>query len=308
MCQMKMLHEYLLAGIGVIFAAVMVVVHPAPHNVNGKIAFVHREKDIQQIYLMDSDGTHRTKLSDEYWDSWPVWSPDGTKIAFKRKPTKDSATDLYVMNADGHDAKLLAHDVEFQDPPAWSPDGSKLAFASWHERDHSCTSCWSSIHVVNVDGTHEVQLTGVQFFRNPTWSPDGKKIAFVNNGALLVMNADGSDQVELRKPNSALSASWSPDGHEIMTWDYESFNDDSGAEKMRPTIRAVSALAVNSDGRLISYGDDPAWSPDGAKVVFCRGTQIFVIDASGAHATPLGDSFGADYQPAWGTAAQAAKN
>jgi Tol biopolymer transport system component len=50
----------------------MVVVHPAAHNVSGKIAFVHREKDIQQIYVMDSDGTHRTKLSDGHWDSWPV--------------------------------------------------------------------------------------------------------------------------------------------------------------------------------------------------------------------------------------------
>jgi TolB protein len=53
---------------------------------------------------------------------------------------KDSATDLYIMTADGNNQKLLTHNVEFQDPPAWSPDGSKIAFASLRERDQSCSS------------------------------------------------------------------------------------------------------------------------------------------------------------------------
>ena len=126
----------------------------------------------------------------------------------------------------------------------------------------------------------------------------------MNNGSLLVMNADGSDRVEVGKGRTSW-ASWSPDGREILTWYFEPY-DDGGAAKVRATIRAVSPLGSNA--RLISYGDDPAWSPDGARVVFCRGTQIFVMDASGANVTPLGDGFGEDYQPAWGATAQAAKN
>jgi Tol biopolymer transport system component len=304
-------HRYLLVALVITSASLFAVAQTTERN--GKIAFVHRDQNMQKIYVMNSDGTERTKLSDGYWDSWPVWSPDGTKIAFKRKPTKDSVTDLYVMNADGQNEKLLAHDVEFQDPPAWSPDGSKIAFASQRERDKSCSICWSSIHVIDADGCHEVQLTGVRFFSHPTWSPDGKRIAFVDNGSLLLMDANGSNQVVLLKihqPYLVSSASWSPDGREILFFGFEAFNDESGISKSRATIRAISPVAGVSKARLVNYGEDPVWSPDGTKVVFNRGTQLFVMDASGANPKPLGDAQGgADFQPAWGTAAaQTAKN
>lgn len=313
MRHLRRFHHYLPAGLMILSASLLVVAQPAARNVNGRIAFAHREKDSQQIYVIDSDGTHRTKLSDGHWDSWPVWSPDGTKIAFKRKVTKDSDTDLYVMTAGGRDEKLLARNVEFQDPPAWSPDGSKLAFASWRERDPLCSFCWSSIHVINVDGSHEVQLTDARFFSHPTWSPDGKQIAFVNNGSLHFMDADGKHQVELLKaqqPYSASSAAWSPDGRKILIWGFEPFDDDSDIGKARATIRAFSPLAKVSRARLISYGVDPAWSPDGTKVVFGRGTQLFVMDANGANVKPLSEAaqVGEDFQPAWGTATQTAKN
>ncbi|HEV7376412.1 MAG TPA: hypothetical protein VGN95_16980 [Pyrinomonadaceae bacterium] len=113
---------------------------PMPGKSNGKIAFSYRENGSQKIYVMNSDGSNQTRLTDGHWDSWPAWSPDGSRIAFKRKVDKDSATDLYIMTADGNNQKLLTHNVEFQDPPAWSPDGSKIAFASLRERDQSCSS------------------------------------------------------------------------------------------------------------------------------------------------------------------------
>jgi TolB protein len=305
------IQRYLLVALIITSASLLVVAQPAERN--GKIAFVHRDNNMQKIYVMNADGTQRTKLSDGYWDSWPVWSPDGTKIAFKRKPTKDSVTDLYVMTADGQNEKLLAHDVEFQDPPAWSPDGSKIAFASYRERDKSCSTCSSSIHVIDADGCHEVQLTVASLFTYPTWSPDGKRIAFLNCGSLLVMDANGSNQVELLKihqPYLVSSASWSPDGCEILFFGFEAFNDDSGISKSRATIRAISPVAGVNKARLVNYGEDPVWSPDGTKVVFNRGTQLFVMDASGANLKPIGDAQGgADFQPAWGTAAaQTAKN
>jgi TolB protein len=307
-----MIRRYLLVALIITSASLFVVAQTTERTVNGRIAFVHRERNMQKIYVMNSDGTERKQLSDGYWDSWPVWSPDGTKIAFKRKATKDSATDLYVMNADGHQEKLLAQNVEFQDPPSWSPDGSKIAFASWRERDKSCSSCWSSIHVIDADGSHEVQLTGARFFSHPTWSPDAKRIAFVD-GSLFVMDANGSNQVELLKnhqPYLVSSASWSPDGREILFYGFESSNNESGIDKVRATIRAINPDAGASKVRLVNYGTDPVWSPDGAKVVFVRGTELYVMDASGANLKSLGDAQGGqDFQPAWGTAAtQTAKN
>lgn len=277
---------------------------PGPGKSNGRIAFAHRENRSQKIYVMNSDGSNRTRLTDGHWDSWPAWSPDGSRIAFKRKLDKDSATDLYVMTADGNNQKLLARAVEFQDPPAWSPDGSKIAFASWPERDQACSSCGSSINIINSDGSNEVRLTQYHFYQNPTWSPDGKRIAFVGTASIYVIDPDGSNQTQLpktgSKPHFPSSASWSPEGSEILIWGFESYRDDSGLAKPRATIRAISALGGDGKGRLIGRGVDPVWSPDGLKIAFVRSGQIRVIDADGRNQIRLTD-LGYDMQPAWGT-------
>ena len=57
--------------------------------------------DPGNIYVMDADGSNRTKLtaSSYYGDFQPDWSPDGTQITFSSK--RDGNYEIYVMNADG---------------------------------------------------------------------------------------------------------------------------------------------------------------------------------------------------------------
>lgn len=311
--------RYLLIGVLALFGAGLFVpaspayqglAQEAPQQVagksNGKIAFAHREDGSQKIYVMNADGSNRTKLTNGYWDSWPAWSPDGSRIALKRRLNKNSPSDLYIMNADGTNQLLLTRDVEFQDAAAWSPDGTKIAFASWRERDKSCSSCWSNIHIINSDGSNEVQLNRPGFYRSPTWSPDGKKIAFVGSGSIYVIDSDGSNQIELAKtsptPQWPSSVSWSPNGSEMLIWGYESAGDDSGYAKARATIRAISALKSDRKGRLIGHGVDPVWSPDGSKIAFRRGDRIFVMDSHGKNLIGLTEvtQNGQEVQPAWG--------
>jgi hypothetical protein len=54
------------------------------------------------INVVNADGTGLTVLTGGFYNSDPVWSPDGTKIAFNRGlPFRSGVEDLYVMNADG---------------------------------------------------------------------------------------------------------------------------------------------------------------------------------------------------------------
>src|SRR5438552_14598202 len=99
--------------------------------------------------LTDAAGTVDTTHSNTT-DGVPVWSPDGTKIAFEGFP--DGDWEVYVMNADGSDLRNLTNNPAQHLRLAWSPDGSKIAFDT--DRDGN-----QDVYVMNVDGTGLVNLT-----------------------------------------------------------------------------------------------------------------------------------------------------
>ncbi len=101
----------------------------AQNGPKGQIAFVSNRDGNEEIYVMYTDGSHQTNLTNnKARDTTPVWSPDGRKIAFVS--TRDSNEEIYVMNSDGSGIKNLTRNPALDWCPAWSPDGHKLAFAS----------------------------------------------------------------------------------------------------------------------------------------------------------------------------------
>ena len=69
---------------------------------------------------MNADGSEQTNLTDNSaGDSGPVWSPDGSKIAFVSD--RDGDWEIYVMNADGSGQTNLTNNPEDDWAPAWSP-------------------------------------------------------------------------------------------------------------------------------------------------------------------------------------------
>jgi Tol biopolymer transport system component/subtilisin family serine protease len=75
-----------------------------PHySPNGsKIVFQSNRDGQPEIYVMNSDGTGQTRLTNNpAWDTAPAWSPDGTKILFTSLRDGPMSPALYLMNADG---------------------------------------------------------------------------------------------------------------------------------------------------------------------------------------------------------------
>jgi len=184
--------------------------YPSWSQDGSKIAFSGEPAASGEIWVIGSDGTGLTQLTDhpEYSSTQPSWSPDGSKIAYFHSThwgwMNDSDDRIYVMNADGTDVTPLTppqptcpsgaiqqHDSD----PVWSPDGSRILFA----RLSGCeTWAYSSIFVVNADGTDAVEL--VRGSWNADWSPDGTRIVYrANDREIYVMNADGTGKTLIRE-------------------------------------------------------------------------------------------------------------
>src|SRR5436305_10206918 len=82
-------------------------------------------------------------------DSYPMFSPDGKKIAFESN--RSGNFEIYTMDIDGAHIKQLTNDTAFDGTPAWSPDGKQIVFAS--ERDSD-----PEIYIMNVDGSNQKRL------------------------------------------------------------------------------------------------------------------------------------------------------
>ncbi len=82
------------------------------------------------IYTVNPDGSDEKNLtnSPEINDVQPIWSPDGSKIAFLSASEETYDFHVFVMNADGTDMINVSNLGVFKDQQACSPDGSHLGF------------------------------------------------------------------------------------------------------------------------------------------------------------------------------------
>jgi len=133
----------------------------------------------------------------------PVWSPDGSWIAFQQPYTRSNAGDLWVMEASGAHRRQVTYGDSALADFSWSPDGSALVYATFAPNSRSSGY---GIWFVNLDGSGQKPLNLPSKFQaatHPAWSPDGKKIAFwgasqeSDDGDIWLVNVDGTGAINL---------------------------------------------------------------------------------------------------------------
>jgi Tol biopolymer transport system component len=291
---------------------------------NGLIAFPGRDaQGYQQLYTIQADGTDRRQLTFENDNSLPSWSPDGARLVYV---SRTPAPNLTIMDEDGGNKRTLVTG----DAPDWGPN-DQIAYTITDQTGHTVPTPGdppAEIWVVDAKGGTPRQVTsgGNHGGRvHPSWSPDGKRLVYMQltpqdpatddtaNGCpalpvraeLWTIDADGSNPRLLSTTgysnydtsgqliNSASDANapdWSPVGDFITFW--------SGQEQCYGQV-----WRINADGSpriqltkalIPSHNDDPAWSPDGTKILFTtdrRGRpELWLMDADGGNPRFLTES------------------
>ena len=167
-----------------------------------QIAFARAGFDnAMSIFVMNADGSGVQRLTPPGNNDYgpPSWSPDGSQILFQRASANGARTDVWEMNADGSNARMLVPDA---DTPRWSPDGTRIAFIRGYE-----------VWVMNADaaGTSPARITDLGSRADAggiVWSPDSTEIAFSHDEAVWVVAADGTGLSRTGLPTGASPTSW----------------------------------------------------------------------------------------------------
>ena len=129
-------------------------------------------KNAAEIYRLDLASGRIAAVLGGGVNTYPVPSPDGRKIAFRKM--LDVNSEVFVADADGTDVKNLTDHPAFEGWPAWSPDGKRIAFAANRNSSYQ-------IFVMDSDGKNVKLVANTEGRATaPKWAPDGKTIYFTN--------------------------------------------------------------------------------------------------------------------------------
>ena len=256
---------------------------------SGKIAFACYIKQIDQICLMNADGTGRQQLTSfQATAFYPSIAPDGQTVYFSAR--QNAGFEIFSMNIDGGGIKQLTKNIGSLYAPELSPNGERILF----------TNNGNGLWVMKPDGKNPHPITNKDDI-DPTWSPNGKLISFASSriGArqLFVMNVDGSNITQVTNlDNMGGRSTWSPDGTRLAFY--------------RGLAGDHNIYIINMDGtglvQLTNGGDNlgPSWSPDGNWIAFTSfrdgNNEIYIIHPDGTGVMRLTNNIISDWQPRWG--------
>jgi serine/threonine-protein kinase len=129
-----------------------------------------------QITLIDLVRGTPTRLTFEWDNENPIWTPNGSRVTFKSNRA-GGPFNLYWLSADGggEPERLTTSDHE-QVPFSWSPDGRTLAFVD------TDTATGADIWVLSTDDKKARSFLKTPANESaPAFSPDGKWIAYQSN-------------------------------------------------------------------------------------------------------------------------------
>ncbi len=126
------------------------------------------------LWSVPREGGEARQLTTGGHERFPIFSPDGTRIAFTGQ--YDGNTDVYVMPAEGGAPKRLTWHPDQDVTVGWTPDGKRVLFLSTRD----AYADFTRFYTVPVEGGVVEVLPMWRAFEG-AYSPDGTRMAYVPN-------------------------------------------------------------------------------------------------------------------------------
>jgi hypothetical protein len=230
----------------------------------------------------------------------PVWSPDGSRIAFYSDDFGGGSLgyfdDVFAGAFDGSSpAVTIGQTKASESEPTWSSDG-RVVF----RRN-------TQIFAASADGSGVPAPFANAFGYEPTVSPDGRFLAVHSANqpnTIRIYNTDGSGHHDIfHKAQSSPYMAWSADSTKLAFADYE-----APGIRIEPVDGTTPGVTVPPPPGWV-VAQNPAISPDGTRVAFSARpatekdtgiTQIVIgSTAGGTPAVPLTKAAVPSYEPFW---------
>jgi eukaryotic-like serine/threonine-protein kinase len=258
----------------------------------------------QRVWVTDTRGRNPRQVTSDSSEAvvhtQPRWSPDGSKLVFRR--IEKTKSDIAVADAETRTITLITDDYVFDTDPTWSPDGRSIYFSSY--RGGGLNIWRVSVGPTGAPAGPADQLTtGAGDDVQSTLAPDGRRLVFAvlgNNSDLWRLPVSPETGRTTGVPETVLATTrvesrgaWAPDGRRIA------FNSDRTGEMnlwVRDSSGGVRQVTSGAGGDY-----QPMWSPDGSALVFfsARGgnTDIWRVRLADSSLTRLTDDGALDTNP-----------
>lgn len=247
------------------------------------------------------------------------FSFDGKRLVFQSTIDSMKCDQIFSMNIDGTDRKLVSTGKGRTTCSFYYPDGKKILYASTHQSNPECPpppdrskgyvwKLYNSFDIFLSDGDSLKQLTNTPGYdAEATISPKGDKIVFTSlrdgDPEIYTMNLDGSEQTRLTFEKGYDGGPFfSPDGSKIVfrasrpvtQEQIADYNDLVENGYVRPT--ALEIFVMDADGKnmkQITNLDKASFAPffylSGKKIIFSsnyngdnpRDFNLFMINTDG---------------------------